>query len=118
MPEVFTVVSLSADIMDAAELYSVYSATQYTEQPVLAEGVALIKRATENYNTTISYIAGGTGTDVVTLLHQPVSSVYVTTVQEALVDAMLDAHSNGNRPNVAKLVDMPTGIKALNITIG
>jgi hypothetical protein len=113
-----TLVTLSADIMASGETYFIYSATQYTDQPVLAEGIALIKRAVANYNTTISYIAGGTGTDVVTLLHQPVSSAYVTTVQEALVDAMLDAHSNGNRPNVAKLVDMPAGIKALNITIG
>ena len=114
-----TVASISADIMDAAETYSVYSATQYVDKPVLAEGVALVKRsAANNYNTTITYTAGSTDADVVTILHQPVASAYVTTVEQAIDNAVLDAHANGNRPDVAKLVSMPTGISALAVTIG
>lgn len=114
-----TLVSLSADIAASGDVYNIYSATQYVEKPVLAEGIALVKRSvSNNYQTTINYTAGGTGTDVVTVLHQPVASAYVTSVEEAIEDAMLDAHSNGNRPNVAKLVNMPTGINALSISIG
>jgi hypothetical protein len=113
-----TLVTLSADIMASGEAYSIYSGTLYTEQPVLAESVGLIKRATANYNTNISYITGGTGTDVVTILHQPVSSAYDITVQTAVIEAMLDVHASGNRPNVTKLVDMPTGINVLSLSIG
>jgi hypothetical protein len=114
-----TLVTLSADIMASGETYSAYSATEYVDKPVLAEGVALVKRsATKNYETTINYASNSTGTDIVTVLHQPVSSVYVTTVEQAVDNAILDVHSNGNRPDVAKLVSMPTGIKALAVTIG
>jgi hypothetical protein len=111
-----TVASLSADIMDAAETYSVYSATEYVEKPILAEGVALVKRGSD-YRANINYTAGGTGTDVITVLHQPVASAYDTSVEQAIDNAILDAHSNGNRPDIAKLVTMPTGIKALAVTI-
>jgi hypothetical protein len=113
-----TVASLSADIMDAAENYSVYSAANYTDKPVLAEGVALVKRAAaNNYQTTINYSSNSTGTDIITVLHQPVASLYVTSVEEAIDNAILDIHSNGQKPSVSKLVDLPSTIKALAITI-
>jgi hypothetical protein len=113
-----TLVTLSADIMASGETYSAYSATQYVDKPVLAEGVALVKRsASTNYQTTINYSSNSTGTDIITILHQPVASVYVTTVENAIDTAILEVHSNGQRPDVARLVSLPTGIKALAITI-
>jgi hypothetical protein len=112
-----TVASLSADIMDDDETYSVYSATEYVEKPILAEGIALVKRGSNKYQSTINYTAGGTNTDVITVLHQPVASAYDTSVEQAIDNAILDAHSNGNRPDIAKLVTMPDKITALAVTI-
>ena len=114
-----TLVTLSADIAVSGDTYNIYSGTQYVDKPVLAEGVALVKRsASTNYQTTINYSANSAGTDIITVLHQPVASVYVTTVENAIDEAILGVHSNGQRPDVARLVSMPTGIKALAVTIG
>lgn len=114
-----TVASISADIMDAAELYTVYSATQYIDKPVFAEGIAVVKRdATKNYETTINYISNSSATDIITILHQPVASVYVTDVEEAIDEAIITVHSGKTRPDAYKLVEMPSGIKALGVTVG
>lgn len=113
-----TLVTLSADIMASGESYSVYSATRYVDKPVLAEGVAIVKRATSNnYQTTINYSSNSAGTDIITVLHQPVASLYDLSVEQALDDAILDVHSNGQRPSVSKLVELPSTIKALAISI-
>lgn len=112
-----TVASLSADIMDAAETYRVYSATQYVDKPLLAEGVAIVKQAS-TYTTTITYTAGSTGADVITITHQPLSSSLLTDFEQSIDEAIQGIHSNGARPAVAKLAELPTGIKALSVAIG
>jgi len=112
-----TLVTLSGDIMASGETYSAYSATQYVDKPLLAEGVALVKRSASSYQTFINYSANSTGTDIITILHQPVASKYETTVEDAIDTAILEVHSNGQRPDVARLVSLPIGIKALAVTI-
>lgn len=111
-----TVASISADIMDAAETYVVYSATQYVDKPLLAEGVALVKQASTS-TTTITYTAGSTGADVITITHQPLASALLTSVEQAVDAAVLGVHSNGQRPDVAKLVELPSTIKAVAVSI-
>lgn len=111
-----TVASISADIMDAAETYVVYSATQYVDKPLLAEGVALVKQASTS-TTTITYTAGSTGADVITITHQPLASALLTSVEQAVDAAVLGVHSNGQRPDVAKLVELPSTIKAVAVAI-
>jgi hypothetical protein len=111
-----TVASISADIMDAAETYVVYSATSYVDKPLLAEGIALVKQASTS-TTTITYTAGSTSADVITLTHQPLSSALLTSVEDAIDAAVLSVHSNGQRPDVAKEVSLPTGINVVAVAI-
>jgi hypothetical protein len=115
-----TVVSLSADIMDAAETYVVYSATSASVTKIIsAEGVLLISQAAAVANamgvTVINY-SSGTGTDVLTIQHSgnQVASVSTASAFEA---AVLTVFSNNSRPEIAVTVSLPSGVGVFAMAI-
>lgn len=115
-----TVASISEDIMDAAETYAVYSATESTERLMSAEKFLLAEQPSPDAatfiigTTTVNYASGGT--DIVTLTHVPQAEL-LTGVAEAVEAGLELAHSNNNRPNTSGLISLPTGIAVLNLAI-
>jgi hypothetical protein len=114
-----TVVSLSADIMDAAENYSVYSATVATNvRTISAERFLLAVQATAGANgigvTTVNYASGGT--DILTITHAG-NLLATTTVALAFETAIINAFSNGARPSNYSTLAMPTGTGVFTLAI-
>lgn len=114
-----TVASLSADIMDAAENYAVYSATSASVKKIIsAERFLLAEQPAAAANaigaTTISYASGGK--DVLTITHSgnQLTSVAVATAFES---AITGSFSNGIRPEVSKLVDLPSGVGVFGLAL-
>ena len=114
-----TVVSISADIMDAAEVYIVYSATvSGTSKIISAERFLLAVQATAAANaigvTTINYASGGT--DILTVTHSG-NLLATTTVALAFETAIIEAFSNGTRPSNYSTLVMPTGTGVFTLAI-
>lgn len=114
-----TVASLSADIMDAAETYAVYSATSATYKRLIsAERFLLSEQPAPATNgigaTTVNYASGGT--DVVTIYHVPQGAL-ASGVAVAVENALISAHSAAVRPEPFSEVALPSGVVAFNLAI-
>lgn len=114
-----TVVSLSADIMDATEDYAVYSATVSTvTRNISAERFLLSVQATAAANaigvTTVNYASGGT--DVLTVTHTG-NLLATTTVADAFDAAIQGAFDNNIRPNNYSTLEMPAGTGVFTLAI-
>jgi len=114
-----TVCSLSADIMDAAEDYAVYSATVASvEKYISAERFLLCLQPAASANaigvTTINYASGGT--DVLTITHSgnQLSSVSTASAFEA---AIVDAFKAKHRPDNYVTVSLPSGVGVFTLAI-
>jgi len=112
-----TVASISADIMDAAETYAVYSATVATNSRLIsAEEVLLVNQASAAANiigaTTVNYSSGGT--DVLTVTHSG-NLLATVTVANAFDEALKTAHSTAWFKTTALKMPAGTGVFTLAI---
>lgn len=111
-----TVASLSADIMDVAEGYAVYSATASVNRLISAERFLLSEQPAPATNgigtTTVNYASGGA--DIVTLTHVP-QGILITDMAVAIETAAALAHSNNNRPATSAEVSLPVAVLNLSI---
>lgn len=114
-----TVASLSADIMDAAEDYAVYSATVATvTRTISAERYLLAVQPVAAANaigvSTINYASGGT--DVLTITHSG-NQVAAVSTAVAFEAAIIEAFSNNIRPDNYSTVELPDGVGVLTLAI-
>jgi hypothetical protein len=112
-----TVVSLSADIMDATETYAVYSATvSSTSRLISAEHALLVAQASAIADaigtTTITYATNGA--DVLTMTHTG-NLLATVTVADAIDQALKDAHSTAWFKTVDLVMPANTGVFTLAI---
>lgn len=99
------------------QAYTIYdgNSANYTNQLVSAEGVKLVDQ-TDSLTVDLSYSAGGTGTDVISINHSDNNTG--TQTREDIENAILDIHANGSRPDVARKVTLSDDIIVTSIAIG
>jgi predicted proteasome-type protease len=112
-----TVASLSADIMDAAENYAVYSASvSSVSRLISAEHVLLADQASAAANaigaTTVTYATNGA--DVLTITHTG-NLLATVEVADAVDQAVKDAHSSAWYKTVDLVMPSGTGVFTLAI---
>ena len=114
-----TTLSISADIMANTEDYVIYSATSASVEKIIsAERFLLAEQPATAANaigaTTISYASGGK--DVLTITHSG-NQLTSVAVASAFESAILGAFSNNIRPEVSKLVSLPSGVGVFGVAL-
>jgi len=114
-----TVASISADIMDAAEVYIVYSATvSSVSRTISAERFLMAAQATAAANaigvTTVQYASGGL--DTLTATHAG-NLLATRTIAKAFDDAFIKAFTSGVNPDGFSTLVMPSGTGMFTLAI-